>query len=619
MVTRKNSWQDAYNTGVAQLDLGDGIVVPLPVDGILPGEPGPPGAGVPVGGAALQVIRKNAAATAAEWVSLDKSLVGLSSADNTADVDKPVSAAQAVAIAGKVAKGELVINVKDYGAVGDGVADDTAAIQAALATPYKWIVLPHGTFRASSDLSSNPVFVSAVAGRRIMGQGVITATTQVTRLFDLTAADQTITINVAGNENIANAIRVSAAGCIVENCRITDLKSTTFSVMAIQSVTSGGVIIRGNYIKGLNSVGDVTGGNGNGLTRGVGLGLTAAATRDSIIENNIIIDCMGEEGDSIQVLCSNGAGTYYDGRAIIRNNIIDTFSRRAIKTQAGRTKIVGNYITSSITDSAIIPNRMNVIAVIQGGDQMITDNVIENCQHFSPISAQYEESKTYNNITILRNRITGVNNTVTTGIFVNTGLGSGVSIADNHVEGVLIGVSVGQTDSVSIRDNTIVLPAGTNTSDSIGVSSSCTKVEIVRNRLRGGVNASFINNQATGTIIEYNTNYTDSVFFKSSNSAKQAIIGGNKNMGVGATISGAGAILDNYHYGFVSPTTATNNFPAPMFARASPATEYPALNFKVGQRFINSVPVAGGTEGWVCTVAGTGAAATFKTFGSISA
>ena len=619
MLKRINSWQDAYNSGVAVVDLGDGITVPLPIDGILPGEPGPPGVGVPAGGAALQVVRKNAAGTTTEWASLDKSLVGLGNVENTADSDKPVSTPQAAALGGKVPKGDLVVNIRDHGAIGDGMADDTAAINAALATTSKAIYIPDGDFRVVSDGSSTPVLTSNVAGRRIFGPGVFTATSIVTRLFDITAPGQTVSINVAGNGFIGNGVRITADGCIVENCNIVDLYSTTFSVMGIQATNSGGGTIRDNYLRNLISVGDATGGNGNGLTRGISLGLTAPATRDYVIERNTIVDCLGEEGDSITVLNSNGAGTYYDGRAVIRDNTIDTFSRRAVKTQAGRTTIVRNKITNSITDVLLIPNRIGVISVIQGGDQIISHNIIDGVQHFPPISAQYEESKTYNNILIEHNRIIGVNGTVTTGIFVNTGAGSNATIARNYIEGTVQGVSVGQTADVAIEGNTIVVPAGTNVADAIGVSSSCTKVEIVRNKLRGGTNTSFINNQATGSVIRGNINFSDSVFFKSSNSAKQSIIGDNINLGAGATISGAGAITDNYHYGFISPTTATNNFPTPMFARAIPSTEYPALQFKKGQRFYNSLPVAGGTEGWICTADGTGATATFKTFGSIAA
>jgi hypothetical protein len=66
---RANTAAEALNTGKALVDVGDGIVIPLPVDGDFGGEPGPAGAGVPVAGSAFQVIRKNSAGTATEWVT----------------------------------------------------------------------------------------------------------------------------------------------------------------------------------------------------------------------------------------------------------------------------------------------------------------------------------------------------------------------------------------------------------------------------------------------------------------------------------------------------------------------------------------------------------------------
>lgn len=58
------------------------------------GDKGDTGAGVPTGGTALQVVRKNAANTTTEWAAADKALVGLGNVDNTSDVNKPVSVAQ---------------------------------------------------------------------------------------------------------------------------------------------------------------------------------------------------------------------------------------------------------------------------------------------------------------------------------------------------------------------------------------------------------------------------------------------------------------------------------------------------------------------------------------------
>jgi hypothetical protein len=93
-------------------------------------------------------------------VTVTKSDVGLGNADNTSDANKPVSTAATAALATKL----TVFNVVTYGAAGDGVADDTAEIQAAInaaaaSTTGRTVYLPPGTYRTTAALTV-PAYVT---------------------------------------------------------------------------------------------------------------------------------------------------------------------------------------------------------------------------------------------------------------------------------------------------------------------------------------------------------------------------------------------------------------------------------------------------------------------------
>ena len=142
------------------------------------------------------------------------------------------------------------ISVKDFGAVGNGVADDTTAIQAALtASANGSLYFPEGTYVVTSALTAGSVNI-------ICGGAVTinyTGATHINRVLDMTLAGSPASIAgklvVNGNNkaNIAifisndNATRVSLLLCDVEgqNCRM--VSGSGFNG------GSAGVIVRGNF------------------------------------------------------------------------------------------------------------------------------------------------------------------------------------------------------------------------------------------------------------------------------------------------------------------------------------------------------------------------------------
>lgn len=66
------------------------------------------------------------------WQTLDKAAVGLANVNNTADSAKPVSTAQQAALDLKLTKTDVFLLAKDFGAVGNNIADDSPKLQAML-------------------------------------------------------------------------------------------------------------------------------------------------------------------------------------------------------------------------------------------------------------------------------------------------------------------------------------------------------------------------------------------------------------------------------------------------------------------------------------------------------
>jgi hypothetical protein len=256
--------------------------------------------------------------------------ISTAGAQSAAAVDDRVASG----ITGKVAKGELVVNVKDHGAVGDGAADDTAAIQAALdAAAGQTCFVPDDTYNinlpltvpADTELRLAP---GAVINNTVETQSAVVlsagsilrgGTIKSPAVFDVTTGAWTYAVvYVTGNAATVDGVTLDNVphvgigikevdDALITNCRIygnypsasyTGVETGHFGIALDANVwgtgSGSGPVIEGNHIhtcvQGVSLVNHGT---------GAGYGSVVVGNRFFGCHNHGIYSQIGMEGDTI--------------------------------------------------------------------------------------------------------------------------------------------------------------------------------------------------------------------------------------------------------------------------------------------------------------------------------
>ena len=390
-----------------------------------------------------------------------------------------------------------IVSVKDFGAVGDGSTDDTSDIQSALDAldannnPYKAIYFPTGDYRITSSLTSS------VDGRKIYGEGSITATADVDKAIIFNSSDYVeLSLNCKGN----NYIRVFAQfnNCLdphIHHCRVRDLqspndgtggKAIAFELFNgkdangndnVNLAVDTGVKITDNYITNLNAYGDGAYNDGDGMARAIAFDSSVAMTKPILISDNVIDTVIGEEGDAISIMSATG-GSYFNANVFITGNHIRNFNRRGVKIKFNSAVVSNNTFYNTWTSSPAAPQA--VIDMDRGEKHIISGNKFINTEYMHQIKIQTAGDEKVNNVVINNNIITQISGaTSSTLIYVKPSSqgdkGTNITVKDNSfdVPGFTNQcIQVNRAENVIVADNTGITSSGATGVNLVAVDNS---------------------------------------------------------------------------------------------------------------------------------------------------
>ena len=247
------------------------------------------------------------------------------------------------------------VNVKQYGAIGNGVTDDTLAIQNAIDDEsVEEVIIPKGTFIISLDdinygfrgtgiglkLKSNMILkgtgtLKLKEGSKGVSSSIISNTVETienVKIEDITIDGNRD--NVTGKTN--NICLFGGTNCLVKN-----VKSFNSSFCGIMSRDlCHNIVIENNYVDGCNEI-----------------GIQVSYCTNAIINKNRVKNCI-DNGIDVYWDDENNAHTDTKTYTNITNNFIDTTKYGIFLESTSYFTVIGNTILNS-NWAGIILNRIH--------------------------------------------------------------------------------------------------------------------------------------------------------------------------------------------------------------------------------------------------------------------
>jgi parallel beta-helix repeat protein len=543
------------------------------------------------------------------------------------------------------------LSVKDFGAVGDGVADDTAAIQAALDSGAGTVYIPEGSYKISAQLSvsdnttvcgsGKSTYIKTVDGGinafYIYGKsGVTIQDMQITTISQTNYTAYKCGVLIYSNSSNCLVENVSvfnwgwsgvciwgSSNCIVRGCRFSSwfgTADTDRSCIHIRE-TSNYNVVENNYCLASSEhgifvqdpytnstpTGNIITNNvvKNSLYAGIIVYVTTAYNTQTLVSGNHISDIVGSANSNL-----NGHGIYIQsaGGSVVTNNIISNCCQQttnfetqvvaAIGVSTGDTIVypTGSISEVVVSNNSITAQRGPAISVQTCGVPVLVNGNTIISTGTTAVRGEAIYTANANGVQINNNVISHANSNYFAINLSSSYAVKNCSVNGNKIRGNVYGIGFNIVSLGSFA-NTIISNNSVN-----GLSGNALFISAT-------ANAQVSNNslETTGNALAI----SGSTYIKVSNNMLQGSTASVTSAG-----TNTGSIVDE-----------TNDLNSPVYNDAGSGTLVSTYGNSsvpwsgtadVGDRIIQSVSVIGQPKGWRCTTAGTvGTTAVFTSEGNL--